>query len=161
MNNVCLVGRLGKDIELKYDKNGKEYAFFSLAVKRDYKDSNGDYGVDWISCKVWGNSAEFMQKYLNKGSLIAVKGRLETYTIQNPDGTFDNRYNVVAEKVQGLSSGNNGNSQQNSNIDQAFSTQQNINNQAISNQQDSVQDNPQFFERPSVPMDFASDDLPF
>ena len=72
-NQVRLIGRLGRDIELRYTNAQKAFAFFSVAV--DKKD-----GVDWIDCTVWEKNAENMSKYCKKGTMVAIDGRLQSDT---------------------------------------------------------------------------------
>ena len=72
-NQVRLIGRLGRDIELRYTNAQKAFAFFSVAV--DKKD-----GVDWIDCTVWEKNAENMSKYCKKGTMVCIDGRLQSDT---------------------------------------------------------------------------------
>lgn len=71
MNSITLMGRITKDLELKYSNNNKPYCNFCLAVKRKEKDE-----VDFINCTVWNKQAENLVKYQNKGSRILVNGSL-------------------------------------------------------------------------------------
>lgn len=82
MNTVMLIGRLTKDIEIRSTQTGKPVASFSLAVDRRGKDA----GADFISCVAWNQTAEAMNRYLHKGSKIAVVGRLQTRTYDGRDG---------------------------------------------------------------------------
>ena len=82
MNEVVLIGRLTKDIEIRSTQTGKPVAAFSLAVDRRGKDA----GADFISCVAWNQTAEAMNRYLRKGSKIAVVGRLHTRTYDGRDG---------------------------------------------------------------------------
>lgn len=72
MNNVCLIGRITKDIEIKKTSDGKSYCGFSVAVDR-YKDS-----VDFIPCKAWDATADNIAKYFHKGDKIGITGALST-----------------------------------------------------------------------------------
>ena len=74
MNNVQLIGRLTKDIDLRYTQNDKAVGRFTLAVNRMRKED----GADFISCKVWNKRAEVMEKYIKKGHRVAITGRIET-----------------------------------------------------------------------------------
>jgi single-strand DNA-binding protein len=78
MNKVLLLGRLTKDIDLRYGNSGKAFASFNLAVNRKYKKENGERTADFISCKVFDKTAEFMSKYMEKGSQITLEGRMQT-----------------------------------------------------------------------------------
>lgn len=78
MNTVAEIGRLTKDVELKYTPAGKIYGRFTLAVNRRYKNNNGTYDADFFNCVAWGLTAENLAKFTKKGSLIGVTGRLES-----------------------------------------------------------------------------------
>lgn len=82
MNKVVLIGRLTKDIEIRSTQTGKPVAAFSLAVDRRGKDA----GADFINCVAWNQTAEAMNRYLHKGSKIAVVGRIQTRTYDGRDG---------------------------------------------------------------------------
>jgi single-strand DNA-binding protein len=99
MNKIILIGRLTKDIEIRYTQNQKEVVSFDLAVNRNYKNANGEYDTDFFKCIAWGNLAKTIQTYTSKGSQIAIEGRVENRKYQAQDGT--NRYvtEVVVEGV--------------------------------------------------------------
>lgn len=83
LNSVALIGRLTRDPELRYtETNSTPVASFTLAVDRDL----GDKQTDFIDCKAWRSTAEFVSKYFHKGQLVAVLGRLQIRTWQNRDG---------------------------------------------------------------------------
>lgn len=85
INSVTLVGRLGKDIEIKYTQSQIAFCNFSIAVDRPYK--QGDERVtDWIDCTVWRQTAEFLKKYFHKGSMVGVTGSLEVRKWETDDG---------------------------------------------------------------------------
>lgn len=99
MNKIILIGRMSKDIEIRYTQNQKEVGNFDLAVNRNYKNANGEYDTDFFKCIAWGNLAKTIQTYTSKGSQIAIEGRVENRRYQANDGT--NRYvtEVVVEGV--------------------------------------------------------------
>ena len=103
LNQVVLVGRLIGDPELYQTETGKKVARLVLAVPRSYKNSNGEYETDFISCKLWQVVAQNTVEYCQKGDLIGLRGRLETYNYETEDGR---KYltEVVADKVTFLSS---------------------------------------------------------
>ena len=111
INNVVLVGRVVKELDLKYIQSGKAVARFNLAVNRDFKDANGDSQADFPSCQVWGKTAEVMADNLRKGSLISVIGRIQT-------GSYDKggqrvfTTDVIVEKFHFLEAKNDGGSRQ-------------------------------------------------
>lgn len=86
INNVTLVGRLTKDIELRYTQSGKSNASFNLAVNRRFK-QEGQPDADFISCVAWGNTADALAKYTSKGSLIGVEGRIQTRNYESSGRT--------------------------------------------------------------------------
>ena len=99
MNKVTLIGRLTKDIELRKTQSGKAVTSFSLAVDRRTKDE----GADFISCVAWGTTAEAMNRFLNKGSKIAVAGRISVRKYEK-DGKKNYVTEVVADEVEFLDS---------------------------------------------------------
>lgn len=86
MNLVVLVGRITKDIELKQSQQGKAIGKTSIAVRRDYKNSEGKYDADFLNLIAFGNTAEFMSKYFEKGSMVAITGRIQTGSYNNKEG---------------------------------------------------------------------------
>lgn len=99
LNRVCLVGRLGRDVELKKTGNGKSYAFFSLVVGRNFKTADGQ-DADFITVVCWGKVAENTATYCSKGSLVSIDGRLQTRTYENDKGDRIFITEVVADSVQ-------------------------------------------------------------
>lgn len=77
LNRIVLIGRIANDFELRYTSNGKAVTRITLAVDRQYKNKHGQRETDFILCVVWGKQAETVCKYLHKGSLVAIEGRLE------------------------------------------------------------------------------------
>lgn len=98
INKVVLTGRLTSDIELRRTNDGIVYAYFTLAVNRISRNE-----TDFISCVAWRSSAELMSKYLKKGSLVGVEGRLEVYRLNQNDG-YQTRTNVNVSQVYFLES---------------------------------------------------------
>lgn len=80
LNKVMLIGRLGKDPELKYTEKGTAYCNFSIATDESYKDENGNKidRTEWHSIVTWRKLAEICQQYLKKGSKIYCEGKLQT-----------------------------------------------------------------------------------
>ena len=104
MNHVVLVGRLTKDLELRYIAgNGTPVANFVLAVDREFTGKDGKKETDFIEIQVWGKSAENCANYIGKGSLVAVQGsiRVEKYEKDGERRTFTK---INANKVQFLES---------------------------------------------------------
>lgn len=86
VNRVVLVGRLVRDVELRYTSNGTAVGSFTLAVNRNYADQSGQRQTDFINCVIWRKPAETLSKYTGKGSLLAVEGRIQTRSYENNNG---------------------------------------------------------------------------
>lgn len=99
MNNVSLLGRLVRDIELKYTGSGTAVANFTVAVDRRFKNAEGEYDADFIDVVVWRQTAEFASKYFKKGSPIAVQGSIQTRNYENSEGRKVYVTEVVADNV--------------------------------------------------------------
>lgn len=78
MNKVCLTGRITKNIELKYNQNNVAITSFTLAVTRKFKNQNGEYESDFINCIAYSSTAELLSKYVKKGDLLGIEGRIQT-----------------------------------------------------------------------------------
>ena len=103
LNQAVLVGRIVKDPELKSTENGSKVTNITLAVPRSFKNSNGEYDSDFISCVLWKGVAESTVEYCKKGDLVGIKGRIQTRSYeQNEDLKYVTE--VIAEKVTFLSS---------------------------------------------------------
>lgn len=103
MNKVCLIGRITKDPELRYTSSNIPSVRFTLAVNRTFSSQSGEREADFISCVAWRNQAENMKKYVSKGSLVAVEGRIQTGSYEK-DGQRIYTTDVVADNVQFLES---------------------------------------------------------
>lgn len=86
MNNVTLIGRATKDLDLRYTVSGTAVATFTLAVNRNYKNQNGDREADYIQCVIWRKPAETLANYVKKGTLFGISGRLQTRNYENQQG---------------------------------------------------------------------------
>ena len=103
MNKVFLIGRLTKDVELRYTKDNTAVGTFTLAVNKPYKNMDGNYDADFINCVVW-LKAETLSKYSNKGDLVAVEGRIQTRNYENEDGKKVYITEVVVDRFEFLQS---------------------------------------------------------
>ena len=103
MNKVILIGRLTAKPELRYTNSNIAFTNFSLAVDRQPKE-DGTKEADFIEIRVWRKQAENVCQYLDKGSLVAIEGRIQTEKFTTKDG--ENRYKtlVLAERVMFLNS---------------------------------------------------------
>lgn len=108
MNSVVLIGRLSKDVELRYlPVSGTAVANFSLVVDREFS-KDGKKEVDFIDIQVWGKSAENCANYLSKGSQAAVKGSIRQDKYQGQEGKNRYSFKVNADRVQFLNTKSNG-----------------------------------------------------
>ncbi len=105
INKVILTGRIANDLELKYTSSNIPFVRITLAVNRTYQNQNGEREADFIYCTAWRNQAENLCKFMRKGSLIGLEGRLQVNQFQQ-DG--QNRYStdVVADQITFLESRN-------------------------------------------------------
>lgn len=112
MNKVVLMGRLTKDPEVRYStgENATAIARFTVAVNRKFKNAEGNYEADFINCVAFGKSAEFIEKYFAKGSMIALSGRIQTGSYTNKDGVKVYTTDVVVEDTEFAGSKNEGGS---------------------------------------------------
>ena len=125
INNVTLVGRLTKDVELKYTPANQAVAQFTLAVNRTFKNANGERESDFINCVIWRKSAENFANFVKKGALIGITGRIQTRNYENQQGQRVYITEVIAENFQMLESRNQQQGQQHVQPQQA--TQQQVN----------------------------------
>ena len=102
MNKVILVGNLTRDPELTETPNGVAVCRFSIAVSRDYANSDGTRETDFFNITVWRGRAENCGKYLKKGNKVAVVGSLQNRSYEDKDGIKRNVTDVVANEVEFL-----------------------------------------------------------
>lgn len=103
MNKSLLTGRITKDLEIRKTQSGTSVIQFTLAVNRRFK-QEGQPDADFIRCIAWGKTAETMNQYLHKGSLIGVEGRITTGTFQDKDGRTVYTTDVTVEAFDFLES---------------------------------------------------------
>ena len=89
LNQVVLVGRLVRNPELRTTDSNKSVTTITLAIPRSFKNMNGEYDTDFLDCTLWTGIAENTAEYCKSGDTIGVKGRLQTWLIENEDGTID------------------------------------------------------------------------
>lgn len=99
MNKVILTGRIVKDIELRTTQSGKSCMINTIAVRRDFKNANGDYDSDFINFLVFDAQAEYLSKYAAKGLLIELVGRWQHRSYQNREGGTSYADEVIVESV--------------------------------------------------------------
>nr|DAN08518.1 MAG TPA: Single strand binding protein [Caudoviricetes sp.]DAY15774.1 MAG TPA: Single strand binding protein [Caudoviricetes sp.] len=136
INNVVLIGRLTRDVELRYTPQNQAVGQFTLAVNRNFKNQNGEYDADFINCVIWGKSAENFANWTKKGNLVGITGRVQTRNYENQQGQRVYVTEVVAESFQLLEKRDNS-----------------------ANQNSMAEQMPPSFA--GNPMDIKDDDLPF
>jgi len=106
VNKVILVGRLGRDPELKYTPSGAPVAKFSLATDERYKDQTGEWQdrTEWHNIVVWSKLAETCGQYLTKGKLVYIEGTIRSRQWQDQTGNKRTSYEIVANRMQMLGS---------------------------------------------------------
>ncbi len=105
MNKVLLTGNLVKDIDISFAENGRAFAKGTIAVRREYKNGNGDYDADFIDFVVFGRDAEYLNDYSSKGCKLEIVGRWQVRNV-NKNGE-NRRYNeVMVESVNAYNKGN-------------------------------------------------------
>lgn len=100
MNKVILIGNMCKDNDIRQMPNGKIVVNNTIAVKRNFKNSDGNYESDFVNLVIFEPSAKFVEKYISKGDMVAVTGRWQHRTYKGSDGS--NRYvdECVVEEIQ-------------------------------------------------------------
>ena len=104
VNKVILIGNAGQDVEAKSTPGGKIVANFSLAVNEDFRNKTGTsrQRVGWVRCVAWNNRAEIAGKYISRGRLVHVEGRLQTRQYGNRKGREKTVCEAVVTTLRGL-----------------------------------------------------------
>jgi single-strand DNA-binding protein len=105
LNKVMIIGRLGRDPEMRYTPSGKPVTTFSVAVSRNWNTSEGERRseTEWFNIVAWGNLAEICKEYLSKGQLVYVEGRLQTRHWDDDKGVKHTSIEIVANEMIMLS----------------------------------------------------------
>jgi single-strand DNA-binding protein len=106
VNKVILIGRLGKDPELKYTPNGTPVAKFSLATDEVFKDQSGETQkrTEWHNIVAWKRLAEICGEYLTKGKQVYIEGSIRSRQWEDQSGNKRTAYDIVARTMQMLGS---------------------------------------------------------
>jgi single-strand DNA-binding protein len=105
MNKVFLIGRLGKDPEIRHSQAGVPIANFSVATSESIKKDNGwEDKTEWHNIVVFGNQAKNCETFLHKGSLVFIEGRLQTRSYQNRDGNDVKVTEIIGNSIKFLDS---------------------------------------------------------
>ena len=110
LNNVTLMGRICGEVELRTTTSGKSVATFRIAVDRPYTKQGEEKKADFITIVAWGNTADFVAKYFSKGSMIALRGEIQTRNYEDKNGNKRTATEVVAREVSFCGGKNEGNS---------------------------------------------------
>lgn len=132
MRQITISGNIGNDVQVNSTQSGNKVANFSVAVRQDRPDNNGEYGTDWFRCSVWGTRASTVEKFYKKGSHVVVTGSL---SINEYNGKTQLQIDVSDFDLP-----------DNRNTNNANSTKKNSNNS---------------FNNGSQSIDVGDDDLPF
>jgi single-strand DNA-binding protein len=102
LNQVTLIGSVGKDAETKFIGEGSQKATFSLATNRSYKDKAGvkQTQTEWHNIEVWAETAKFAGQYVKKGQLVLILGEIRYEKFENKEGVSQQRTKIVASKIQ-------------------------------------------------------------
>ena len=100
MNRTILIGRLVKDPEVKTTQSQVAFCSFTIAVDRKFKTAGGERQSDFISCIAWRQQAEFLGKYFQKGSRVAIAGNLQSRTYDDANGKKVYVTEVVCDELE-------------------------------------------------------------
>lgn len=152
-NIVALTGRLTKDVDLRYTQKGVAVGAFTLAVDRNFTNSNGERDADFIRCIIWKKQAENLANFVKKGSLVSIDGHIQTRSYENQQGqrvfmteVIVEHFTLTESKKDKESRGNGPSSPMPNNVDQ-------------NNRQPDI--NSPFGDANAGPIDISDDDLPF
>ena len=99
MNNVTLIGRVARDIELRKTQTGVSVATIVIAVDRDFSSNKGQREADFISVEVWNKTADYCAKNIEKGRLISVQGSIRTNRYETKEGQRRTSFVIRANRV--------------------------------------------------------------
>ena len=114
VNKVYLVGNVGKDPEVRHIESGVAVANFSIATNESYKNKSGERvtNTEWHNIVVWRGLAEVVEKYVKKGSLLYVEGKLRTRSYDDQNGNKRYITEIVADNLKMLDRAGSGDSSQ-------------------------------------------------
>lgn len=104
MNTIQLIGNICKDVELRVTQSGKKIIDNTIAVKKEKKNSLGEYESDFIKVVLFDYNAEYLSKYSKKGDKIGVVGKLRVDPYQDKEGNYKTDVYVIVDKVELLKS---------------------------------------------------------
>lgn len=144
LNKCVAVGRLTRDLELRYTPSNTAVASGTIAVERNRKNQNGEKETDFFNIVIWGKSAENMSNWIKKGYLVSISGRLQTRNYENQQGQRVYVTEIIVEEFDNLQPRNHQQGQSQSQSD--------FGNSNFGNQGDTLG---------GMPMDIDENGLPF
>ena len=101
LNKVMIIGRLGRDPEMRYTPSGRPVTTFTIATSRTWNTSDGERRseTEWFNVVAWGNLAEICKQYLTKGQQVYVEGRLQTRHWEDNEGGKHSAIEIVANEM--------------------------------------------------------------
>ena len=119
MNNFNGLGRLTRDVDLRYTEQGTAVGNFTLAINRNFKNKQtGEYEADFINCVAFSKTAEIIAEYVKKGQQLAVEGRVQTRNYENKDGQRVYVTEIVVNEFTFVDNRNNNQKQSTQTIEQ-------------------------------------------
>jgi single-strand DNA-binding protein len=106
MNHVTIIGRLARDPEARTTQGGVSTSTMTVAVNRRYRNKDGQYDADFLPVVAWRQTADYCNRYLRKGSKVAVEGSIQTRNYTAQDGSKRYVTEIIADHVEGLDSRN-------------------------------------------------------
>ncbi|MFN2152786.1 MAG: single-stranded DNA-binding protein [Anaerolineales bacterium] len=101
LNKVMIIGRLGRDPEMRYTPSGRPVTTFSVATSRNWSTSDGEKRTEteWFNVVAWGSLAEICNQYLLKGQQVYVEGRLQSRNWEDPEGKRHTSVEIIASEM--------------------------------------------------------------
>lgn len=161
LNNVTLIGRLTKDVELRYTQTGVAVARFTVAVNRAFSNQQGEKDADFISCVAWRKTAENLANFMSKGSQIGIVGRIQTGSYDDKDGKRVYTTEVIANEISFLDAKQQGGGNQGGQQKQSVQPQGGGQPNASQGYQQQSYRQPSYQQPQQDYPPLADDDLPF
>ena len=101
LNKVMIIGRLGRDPEMRYTPSGRPVTTFSVATSRNWSTSDGEKRTEteWFNVVAWGSLAEICNQYLLKGQQVYIEGRLQSRNWEDPEGKRHTSVEIIASEM--------------------------------------------------------------
>lgn len=157
LNNISIMGRITKDLEMRQTPNGAAVTQFSIAVDRDYKNDNGERVTDFFDCVAWRSTAEYICRYFGKGRMIVINGELRAEPWTDRDGKTRKSVKIVVNSAYFGDSKKEGSSYQSAGSYTGYSQTPQQPTSSPKYHQESIQEPKDEFPT----MNFDEDDLPF